>query len=67
MSGNGVPTLGMKIIKVRLRMVVFGRLVEMIHSGCYAEVRGPTPPGTAVVRIVTATSRTSGSTTSVFE
>src|SRR5512133_504129 len=66
MSGNGAPTLCMKIIRVRRLTEVFGSLGEILISGWYAEVRGTTILEIVVVPIVSRACRTVGTCTSDF-
>jgi len=65
MFGNGVPTLGIKIIRVRPLMAGFGSLVEIIHAGCCAVAAGTSIPGIVAVPSASAMGRATGTTTTV--
>jgi hypothetical protein len=62
MSGNGVRTIGMKIMMVRRLMAVLGYLGEILIGGCCVVVTGASIRGTAVLRIGTTTVRAFGTT-----
>ena len=67
MFGNGAPIPGIKIMRAHQRMEVYGSLVELLHSGCCAGVRGTTILKTAARPTVTGTNRTTGTTTTACE
>jgi hypothetical protein len=58
MSGNGVKMFGTIIIMVRRLMVVLGKVVEIVYSGCCMAVPGGALRSIAVVPFVSGVRRT---------
>jgi len=58
MSLNGVKIFGTIIITVRRLMVVLGKVVEIVKTGCCAGVRGSAMPPITALRLVSTFGRT---------